>query len=358
MSVQFTIQGLCKRAAALVVGCFYGVLVACDLLLKTIKLGPGTVFAKKDRSKPLPCLEDPNLGTHGYAHLENIRMHYVSNGAENKPLMLLVHGFPEFWYSWRHQLREFKDSYRVVAVDLRGYGDSDKPSGKGSYAVPKLVNDLKQIVTALGYSRCVLVGHDWGGALVWAFGEMYPDMVSHLIIMNAPNGRAMQKLLMTSFSQFKMSWYMFFFQLPWLPEFMFRFNDFAALDFCMKLGKNGVRSDRLTDDDMEAYKYNFSRCGFNGPINFYRAAMSLTNLSRDMTRGTGVAGSGKGDITAPTLLIWGEEDTALDRSLPQLSAKVCKGKVTIKYVEGASHWVQMDRPDLVNKHMREFLAED
>lgn len=333
----------------LTLACVYGLIVSGKVLLDIVKTR-GEAMRSKKRTKPPSCLEDPSLGTHGYAHLENIRMHFVSNGDEDKPLMLLVHGFPEFWYSWRYQLREFKDKYRVVAVDLRGYGESDKPSGMGNYAVPVLVNDLKQIVTSLGYNKCVLVGHDWGGALAWYFANSCPDLVSKLIIMNCPNGFAFEKHLQTSFTQFKMSWYMMFFQLPWLPELFFRLNDFGALDRMMKEGKMGVNSEFLTAEDLEAYKYTFARGGFTCPINYYRYSLSLEGLSRGV-------GRKKGDwnIRMPTLIIWGDKDSALEKSLAQMSAEVCTNEVEIKYIEGASHWVQMDRPDLVNTYMRKFL---
>ncbi|KAK7104834.1 epoxide hydrolase 4-like [Littorina saxatilis] len=349
------VRALIERAITLAFSAFYGLLVVGKLLLDTVKLGPGTVLGHKKRSIPPKCLEDPSLGTHGYAHLEDIRMHYVSNGAEDKPLMLLVHGFPEFWYSWRYQLKEFKDNYRVVAVDLRGYGDSDKPPGISEYAVPKHVNDLKQFITALGYNDCVLVGHDWGGAIAWAFADMHPDMISRLVIMNCPNARAFNQHIQKSFTQFKMSWYMFFFQLPCLPEFALQFNDFAALDTLIKSEKLGVKSEYTTEDDMEAYKYNFTRNSFTGPVNFYRSVFSLANLNRDRKK---IEGMGTLGITMPTLIIWGDQDGALDKPLAELSAKACKGKVEIKYVEGASHWVQMDRPDLVNKLIREFLSAE
>ncbi|KAL8619553.1 hypothetical protein ACOMHN_019609 [Nucella lapillus] len=352
-----SIAGLCKRFTVLLTGFFYGAIVAVKLLLKTFKLGPRTVFAHKTRNKPPACLQQPDLGTHGYAHLEDIRMHYVSNGAEDKPLMLLVHGFPEFWYSWRYQLREFKDQYRVVAVDLRGYGDSDKPSGIGNYTTPKLVNDLKQMVNALGYHKCVMAGHDWGGALAWAFADKFPDMISHLIILNCPNEQALNRHMEKSFQQFKMSWYIFFFQLPWLPELLLRFNDFAILSTMMRGKSGGVRSDCMTEEDMEAYKYTFSKNGVTEPINFYRAALSLSSLSRDKPPKRFSESVNRG-ITMPTLIIWGEEDMALEKALVSLSMEVCKGKVTVRYIQGASHWVQMDRPDLVNSYMREFLAEN
>lgn len=348
------IAAVVQRFLALLIGSFYCAIVILQTAIDCLRRGPKTVLGRRQREKPPPCLEDPSLGTHGYVHLEHIRMHYVSNGSEDKPLMLLVHGFPEFWYSWRHQLREFKDDYRVVAMDLRGYNETDQPSGIGNYSTSCLTNDLKQLITALGYSSCVLVGHDWGGALAWVFAEKYPDLVSKLIILNCPNGRAFQKHLRKSLTQFKMSWYMFFFQIPWVPEFKLASSDYETLEQMFTSKEFGVQTDRMTSEDVEAYKYAFSRSGFTGPINFYRAAFSLKGMvqATDMRRKSKEQG-----ITMPTLVIWGDRDAALDKPLAELSCEICKNKFTIKYVEGASHWVQMDEPDLVNQYMREFLEE-
>ncbi|XP_025105523.1 epoxide hydrolase 4-like [Pomacea canaliculata] len=287
-----------QRIVVLMLGSFIGLLALCKIVIDCVKVGPSKVFSQQKRNKPPACLEDSSLGTHGYAHLEDIRMHYVSNGSEDKPLMLLVHGFPEFWYSWRYQLKEFKDRYRVVAVDLRGYNETDKPAGKSNYKTAKLVADIKQLITALGYSDCVLVGHDWGGVVCWMFAETFPDLVNHLIILNCPNFKVFQKHLRSSLKQAKMSWYIYFFQLPFLPELMFRLQDYAILDQLFRGKHSGVRSDRMSDEDIEAYKYTFSRSGLTGPINFYRAGFGGERRPPDQS------GSRSKGISVPTLLLW------------------------------------------------------
>ncbi|KAL8606535.1 hypothetical protein ACOMHN_015575 [Nucella lapillus] len=351
MSLLF---GLVARAFVLSVSCLYGVGAVMNILFTVIKLGPRTMLKQKKRSSPPTCLLDEKLGRHGYVYLEDIRMHYVSNGDDDKPLMLLLHGFPEFWYSWRHQLKEFNDHYRVVAVDLRGYGETDKPSGMGNYALHLLVEDIRQFITALGCQQCVLVGHDWGGAISWALAAKHPDLVSHLVILNCPDIQSFRKHLMGSFTQFKRSWYMFLFQLPWLPEFLIRMNDFHSLGATFKGRTMGAKSEYFTDDDLEAYKYNFSRNSLTEPINYIRAALSLRVLS-----GGGASEKrGPRDVTMPTLIVWGEKDGALDKSLAAMASQRCKSTVTIKYIENCSHWVQMDRPDLVNRYIREFLSRE
>nr|KAG5698659.1 hypothetical protein BaRGS_003173 [Batillaria attramentaria] len=175
------------------IACFCTYTVLLSLVRTIIRKGPRAAFSKTARNQPPKCMQDPTLGTHCYIYLEEVRLHYVTTGSEGKPLMVLVHGFPEFWYSWRYQLREFKDSFRVVAIDLRGYGDSDKPTDVSSYDVSKLVDDVKQLISALGYKKCVLVGHDWGGAVSWSFAQTYPDMVDKLIVMSCPSISAYMK---------------------------------------------------------------------------------------------------------------------------------------------------------------------
>ena len=123
--------------------------------------------------------------THDFITTNGIRLHYVTQGSG--PLMLFLHGFPEFWYSWRHQIPEFAKDYKVVAIDLRGYNDSDKPADSTAYSMPEFINDVQGVITGLGYERCVLVGHDWGGAIAWSFAYAHPEMVERLIVLNIPH---------------------------------------------------------------------------------------------------------------------------------------------------------------------------
>ncbi|XP_046366844.2 epoxide hydrolase 4-like [Haliotis rufescens] len=273
---------------------------------------------------------------------EEVKIHYVAQGDETKPLMLFVHGFPEFWYSWRYQLRKFKKDYRVVAIDLRGYGDSDKPSGVANYQMSKIVSDLKQVIPALGYRSCVLVAHDWGGAIAWTFTAMHPELVDKLIVMNCPHPGIFRSYMEKNMAQFKKSWYVFFFQVPFLPELSLRANDMKALERIFTGRKGGVTTGKCSTDDIEAYKYAFSRPGAaTAAINYYRATMRFP--ARRIPR-----------ISCPVLTIWGCKDTALETGLAAAASAVVDNH-TVKYIEEASHWVMMDTPDQVNKHMTDFL---
>ncbi|EGW07957.1 Epoxide hydrolase 4 [Cricetulus griseus] len=158
-------------------------------LLWSIGKAPAQTFRRAARANPPACLNDPSLGTHCYVRIKDsgLRFHYVAAGERGRPLMLLLHGFPEFWYSWRHQLREFKSEYRVVALDLRGYGESDAPTHQESYKLDCLIADIKDVLDTLGYSKCVLIGHDWGGMIAWLISICYPEMIMKLVVINFPH---------------------------------------------------------------------------------------------------------------------------------------------------------------------------
>ncbi|KAI1883287.1 hypothetical protein AGOR_G00243650 [Albula goreensis] len=227
------------------------------------------------RESPPACLNDPSLGTHCYMRVKEsgLKLHYVAAGERGKPLMLLIHGFPEFWYSWRHQLREFRSEYRVVAMDMRGYGESDAPKSISSYRRDLLMQDVKDMVESLGYNRCLLVAHDWGGLLAWLFSIHYPEMVTKLIVLNCPHPSAFTDQLVRSPRQLLQSSYIFLFQIPRLPEFLISTNDFQALRKVFTSRHTGVRSKsgQMTKEDLEAYLYTFSQPGaLIGPINYYR----------------------------------------------------------------------------------------
>ncbi|XP_059163271.1 epoxide hydrolase 4-like isoform X2 [Physella acuta] len=324
----------------------FAILVVIRLGILLITKGPRKMFKSTQRESPPTCLMDPKLGTHGYLYIEDVRIHYVSKGDSDKPLMLLMHGFPESWYSWRHQLKEFSDNYRVVAVDLRGYGDSDKPSGISQYKMDKLVKDVKQIITALGYSSCVLVGHDWGGAIAWIFSGLYPEMVEKVIVLNCPHPHAFKKYLQTNWAQLKKSWYMFFFLIPILPDIYVRLFDMKFFDIIFRGTKGGVLTNATTQEDVDAYKYLFSKRGsLTGPMNYIRAALLCRPESTT-----------RGKVKTPVLLLWGCRDLAIEKG----QAEKCKDyaeDLTIKYLHDASHWVQMDEPDTVNLYIREFIQK-
>jgi pimeloyl-ACP methyl ester carboxylesterase len=262
--------------------------------------------------------------------------------------MLLLHGFPEFWFSWRHQLKAFSKDYHVVAVDMRGYGDSDKPDGVASYTLDKLGKDIADLIPALGYSACVLVGHDWGGAVAWRVADTNPELIDKLVIMNCPHLSIMGQELTNGWGQLLKSWYIFMFQVPWLPEFTIGLHDYRTFNAIFRGRKAGVKNrDQFPAEVVEAYKYSFSRPGgLTGPINYIRAIYKTRSFFFPRTRKT---------IDIPTLLLWGDCDLFLKKEMADRHDSVCSN-LTVKHIPNCSHWVQQDVPDLCNQYMTDFLT--
>lgn len=269
-----------------------------------------------------------------------IRMHYVTQG--EGALILLLHGFPEFWYSWRHQIPFLAEhGYRVVAPDLRGYNDSDKP--RKGYDVPTLIRDIEGLIKGLGQERAIIVGHDWGGVLAWAFAIHYPQMTDRLIIMNAPHPAAMMRELRTV-KQLRKSWYIFFFQIPWLPEYVLLRN--SANEIGRMLRGAAVQKAAFPREVTAQFQYAMSKPGaMTAALNYYR------QLFRHRPS---YATRGKYHVSVPTLLIWGEQDIALDIALTT-GLEEWVDKIEVRRIPDSGHWVQQERPEKVNAFMLEFL---
>ncbi|XP_069680624.1 epoxide hydrolase 1-like [Periplaneta americana] len=324
---------------------YYGVRLAALLLIGFIC--KPSEFRVKERTKPPKCLKDEALGVHGYLTLKGVKIHYVEKGDRSKPLMLFLHGFPEFWYSWRYQMKEFSKDYWTVAIDQRGYGDSEKPSGVKNYDIDLLVEDVKQTVEALGRQKFILVAHDWGGLVAWNFVAKHHHMLEKYIIMDAPYTTAWMNTAFTNKKQFKCSWYVFFYILPYLPELMFSAFDFRAFAIVFRRKKSKDVSP-VSDDDIEAYKYTFGKPGaLTPPINYYRHFMSSKSADDEIQ---------VIDIDVPGLLIFGEfDDYLIPESVP-ITQQYVK-KLETRTVKGGNHFVQQDEPEAVNRYITEFLQK-
>ncbi|GMR62949.1 hypothetical protein PMAYCL1PPCAC_33144 [Pristionchus mayeri] len=302
------------------------------------------LFAKKSHKIPEKLIDDYD---HKFVKLSGVRLHYVEEGDMTKPLLLFVHGFPEFWYSWRYQIKHFAKTHHVVAIDQRGYGDSDKPEGVENYSAKVLAQDIQEVIKQLGHEKAILVGHDWGGAVAWFTALIYPEVVSKLIIMNCPHPGAYEKVMRAVKSQILKSWYIGFFQTAWLPEITIGLDDYWALDVAFRSKFAGLKNQQnFTDEDAEAWKATFSQKGaLTPPINYYRALVRGRDEAVDIIN----------RVAKPsTLIIWGEEDPFLAIECAEYSQKMCQ-KAKVAYVPGSSHWVQQDKPEEVNKIMEEFL---
>ena len=186
---------------------------------------------------------------HGYAQVGGVRLHYAERGNGQK-LVVLLHGFPECWYSWRHQLMALGDRFTVVAPDMRGYNLSDKPERVADYGIKFLVSDVLNLIKYFGRKSAAIVAHDWGAGVAWAVAQKHPEAVTKLAALQVPLPAAWRANM--TLRQFFASWYMFFFQLPRLPEWWASANDFARLDEMYR--KTSVRPNAFSDADIEAYK--------------------------------------------------------------------------------------------------------
>lgn len=269
-----------------------------------------------------------------------IKFHCVTEGQGD--LVLLLHGFPQSSYAWRHQIPSLAKHFKVVAPDLRGYGETDRPEGVENYAMHILVQDIAGIIKALGYEKAHIVGHDWGGAIAWRFAQEHPELVNKLIVLNAPFPQIFIKALRGNFAQMRKSWYIYFFQLPGLPEALFKWRSKQIIKGVLQ--GTGARPGTFTKEDLQKYTAALERPGaFKAVLNYYRAALR------------GKPPSGDGKVTVPTLLIWGEKDQALGKDLTFGMKKYFTNGLKIEYLPESSHWVVEEEPEKVTALILSFL---
>jgi len=295
-------------------------------------------------------LSEPRL-QHEYANLGGIRLHYVTAGTG--PLILFIHGFPEFWYEWKTQLVEFGRDHQAVAPDMRGYNLSAKPPGVDQYRMKYLVEDLRALAEYLGQKKFILIGHDWGGAVAWAYPLYYPDHLDKLIIINAPHPVVFARELGKNPAQQKASQYMLMFRSP-QAEGILSANHYAQL--VETVLSDGLKQGYFTEEDRQAYIEAWSQPGaLTGGLNYYRAARVGPSTGEDrQTTGKSASDQSSLIIRVPTLVIWGEKDTALlTGNLEGLDRFV--SDLTIRRIPDGSHWVIHEKPDLVNVYIREFI---
>jgi pimeloyl-ACP methyl ester carboxylesterase len=286
---------------------------------------------------------------HGDAQIGGVRLHYVQRGSGGR-LVILLHGFPECWYSWRHQLMALGEGYTVVAPDMRGYNLSDKPEGVANYKIDLLVDDVLGLVRHFGEEQAAIVGHDWGAGVAWAVAQRYPEYVWKLVAMQVPPMAVWRANL--TLRQALRSWYMLFFQLPRLPEWLMSANDYAFVERIFK--KTVARRGAFTDTDIAVYKRALSEPGaLTAAINYYRANVFSMFLKR---RRRGNEGLSDERIRVPTLFIYGEKDHAV---IPETVRDV-KSYVDAPYrevrIKQSAHWVQNEAVEEVNAALQSFLS--
>jgi epoxide hydrolase 4 len=278
----------------------------------------------------------------GYADVGDATLHYVEAG--EGPLVVLLHGFPEFWFGWRLQIAPLvRAGYRVVAPDTRGYNLSSKPEEFESYGVDLLAADVRGLIAELGGGAPArLVGHDWGGSIAWTTAMNHPEVVERLVILNAAHPRRLSEGLHNP-NQLRKSWYFFFFAIPALPEDVVHVRDWHFFRHFL-----GEANPAYTPEEMERYIDAWSQPGASaGMVNYYRASVRQSQKE---------AVAKLRPLSAPTLVIWGERDSYLGSDLAEPHAEDVPNLDRVERLADASHWVHHDEAERVNQLLVDFFA--
>lgn len=282
--------------------------------------------------------------THSTIKTNSINLHIVQAGPQDGPLVILLHGFPEFWYGWRKQIDNLAaQGYRVWAPDQRGYNLSDKPQAVAAYNLDELSADIIGLIDAAGQEKCLLVGHDWGAGVAWWTACKFPERMSKMVILNVPHHKVFGKTFNTDLQQRRKSWYMAFFQLPFLPEFMLGLGNTNGLARALKTTS---RPGAFTDVDISEYRKAWAQPGaLTAMLNWYRAAFKTPPKQQPDPR-----------VKVPTLILWGKQDNVLKWEMAQASLELCdEGRLV--YFEDATHWIVHEEPERVNSLISEFFRE-
>ncbi len=279
---------------------------------------------------------------HTTIRTNGVDLHVAQAGPADGPPLILLHGFPEYWGGWSKQIPALAAAgYRVWAPDQRGYNLSSKPAGLRAYDIDEMARDVVGLIDATGQRQVRLVGHEWGAAVAWWVAGKYPERLSHLAILNVPHVAVMFRTVWRSWAQMRRSWYIFFFQIPRVPEASLRRNNWSN---AIRSLKGSSRRGVFTPEDIDGYRAAWSQPGAIGSmINWYRAA------ARSQRKLTGL-----GRIRVPTLMIWGARDIALGREMAQPSIDLCDSGRLV-FIEEAGHFVQHEEPERVSRLLLEFL---
>ncbi len=281
---------------------------------------------------------------HSYINTNGIRLHVVQAGPKSGIPVILLHGFPEFWYGWRKQIPALVNAgCRVIVPDQRGYNLSDKPKDTKDYGISTLVDDVLGLIKALDYEKVNLVGHDWGGGVAWTLAMSHPEKLHKLAILNSPHPAVYRRSLQRDLDQIRRSWYWLFFQLPRLAEKILSANNFRAI---IRGLRNSAKKNTFTDEDIEKYKEAWSQLGvLTSMLNWYRAVLQFPpKMPEDMR------------VKVRTLMMWGMKDFALSPRLARPSMDYCDDRNLILFPE-ATHWAHLDAAEEVNHYLIDFLLD-
>jgi len=286
--------------------------------------------AQATPNAPLPSSEENALGVEGFAQSGDVRIHYVTAG--EGPLVVMIHGFPDYWYTWREQMPALAEKFQVVAIDQRGYNKSDQPVGVENYSLDKLVGDVRAVIKHFQRDKAVIVGHDWGGMVAWSFAMTHPEMTDRLVILNLPHPKGLLRELANSPQQQKNSAYARQFQTPE-----------AASQLTAEGQAAWVRDEAARKQYVEAFR----RSSFEGMLNYYKA-----NYPREPYVAPTTAGP---KVKCPVLMFYGLQDQALLPDALNGTWRWVERDLTIVTVPEANHWVQQDASDLVTRTMVDWL---
>ena len=274
--------------------------------------------------------------------VNGVSLHIVEAGAPGGPLLLLLHGFPEFWWAWRHQITPFAEAgYHVVVPDMRGYNTSEAPRDVSAYVLDTLAADVVAIADAYGAPRFHLVGHDWGAVIGWWVASRYPQRLGRVVLMDGPHPDVLARQGLRHPTQALRSTYVAFFQLPWVPEATLGAFNYAALRTTMQAS---AKPHAFAPGDLDAYVEAWSHPGsLTAMLNYYRALRERKKPEHAAR------------LTMPTLILWASDDRFLERHVAEAGLALCDDG-RLEFVEGASHWLHLEQPERINRRIVEFLG--
>lgn len=275
--------------------------------------------------------DHPELGEHGFADSDGVKIHYVTKGSG--PLLVMIHGFPDFWYTWRNQIPELSKHFQVVAIDQRGYNKSDQPDGVANYAMPKLVADVQAVIDHFGKERAVIVGHDWGGAVAWSFAMAHPESMDRLVILNLPHLNGLRRELANNAEQREASAYARQFQ-----------TEAAA----SQLTPQGLTFWVKDPEARKDYVAAFQRSSIEGMLHYYKANYPRAPYDAPEMDDR--------KVQCPVLMIHGLKDTALLASALNDTWTWLDNDLTLVTIPEANHFVQHDAADKVTRTIANWLT--
>jgi epoxide hydrolase 4 len=280
---------------------------------------------------------------HQFIEANRIRLHYVTQG--DGELVLLLHGFPEFWYSWRYQIPVLARHFKVVVPDLRGYNDSEKPAS--GYDLDTLTADIRSLIENLGYTRAHIVGHDWGGAIAWNLAQKFPQYLDRLALLSAPHPQRLVRDLLSNLDQLSRSWYVLAFQVPGVPEWLIQANLRTFIHQMFQ--EQAVRKAAFSEETAQFYQAALRKPGaIVAALNHYRQSFLSLQWLREGLRSPD-------PISIPTLVLWGDEDSLTSPKLAHGLDQLISAPFRFQLIPHCGHWIQQEAPQTVNRELLGFL---